>query len=78
MFRHAPDALQLSTGLTSAIDNFIDRWRPCLWNSIAQYSRNSANAGTVEYLYSEWEAKLYFLALNPRLQVEHPITEMIS
>lgn len=34
--------------------------------------------GTVEYMYLPENEKYYFLELNPRLQVEHPCTEMIS
>jgi acetyl-CoA carboxylase / biotin carboxylase 1 len=35
-------------------------------------------AGTVEYLYNADTNKYFFLELNPRLQVEHPVTEGIT
>lgn len=39
---------------------------------------NYLNAGTVEFLVDENEKDFYFIEVNPRIQVEHTVTEMIT
>ncbi len=57
-----------------------DRVRADLCASAVRLARTCAyrGAGTVEYLYDDETQDWFFIEMNTRIQVEHPVTEMIT
>ena len=67
LIEEAP-SLQVTSAMREEIGNTLVR---CLSHIGYQ------NAGTVEFLMDE-DGKLYFIEMNTRIQVEHPVTEFIT
>jgi pyruvate carboxylase len=60
--------------------NLDEKIRQGMWNAALAVGRAAGldNASTVEFLFDVDTGKYYFIEVNPRIQVEHTVTEEIT
>jgi acetyl-CoA carboxylase biotin carboxylase subunit len=58
----------------------LDKLRPLIHEAALKLARAThyENAGTIEFIVDQDAGTFYFLEMNTRIQVEHPVTEMIT
>lgn len=54
------------------------REKMCHSAVLAAKAAGYQSAGTIEFLYDETTQNYYFMEMNTRIQVEHPVTEMVT
>ncbi|OGC07245.1 acetyl-CoA carboxylase biotin carboxylase subunit [candidate division WOR-1 bacterium RIFOXYA2_FULL_36_21] len=66
----------IEEALSPVVDNKL---REKLGNAAVKAAKavNYSSAGTIEFIF-DCDGKFYFMEMNTRIQVEHPVTEMIT